>query len=278
MPNRIIKESARTSPTLDALSHGAERLWWRLVPTADDYGRFDADPRVVLGTCFPLRVGNSRGITLGRVEAWLQELATDHGDGPGVCLYEVAGRRYGVLLKWFNHQRRRDSKPKFPEPPRVAASRGEVPPVAASSRESVVVVSRETRVESRGVPNGESPSGQVKFIGDAFITSEELVLAWRAAYPAIDVTRELRAAASWAVANPKNRKSNWQRFLVNWLARAQDRARPAKLSPREMAAQIEGWVKPDASRNAGQGHDDVRPDIRKAIQSGTSANLERRPG
>ena len=57
MPNRIIRESCTTSPTLDALSDGAERMFWRLTTIADDYGRFDADPRVLLAKCFPLRVG-----------------------------------------------------------------------------------------------------------------------------------------------------------------------------------------------------------------------------
>jgi hypothetical protein len=41
-------------------------------------------------------------------------------------------------------------------------------------------------------------------------------------------------------ANPKHRKSNWQRFLVNWLARSQDRARPgfAGETPEQRKRQI----------------------------------------
>jgi hypothetical protein len=52
----------------------------------------------------------------------------------------------------------------------------------------------------------------------------ELVEKWQKAYPAVDVLSELRRMEAWASANPVNRKSNWQRFIVNWLTRAQDRA------------------------------------------------------
>ena len=43
-------------------------------------------------------------------------------------------------------------------------------------------------------------------------------------YPALDVEAEVRKMEAWIIANPKNKKSNWERFIVNWLTRAQDRA------------------------------------------------------
>jgi len=52
----------------------------------------------------------------------------------------------------------------------------------------------------------------------------ELVEKWQQAYPAVDVLSELRRMEARASANPVNRKSNWQRFIVNWRTRAQDRA------------------------------------------------------
>lgn len=48
---------------------------------------------------------------------------------------------------------------------------------------------------------------------------------WEQAYPAVDVLSELRRAEVWSAANPKNRKSNWERFITNWFTRAQDRAK-----------------------------------------------------
>jgi hypothetical protein len=54
------------------------------------------------------------------------------------------------------------------------------------------------------------------------------VKRWREAYPAVDVLTELRQMEIWADTNRKNRKSDWQRFIVNWLKRSQDRARPVR--------------------------------------------------
>lgn len=50
---------------------------------------------------------------------------------------------------------------------------------------------------------------------------------WSLAYPAVDIRVEIAKAAAWLKENPKNRKSNYGRFLVNWLSRSQDRA-PAR--------------------------------------------------
>lgn len=47
--------------------------------------------------------------------------------------------------------------------------------------------------------------------------------AWTAAYPAVDVSRELAKAMEWVLANPNKTKRNWRRFLVGWLSRCQER-------------------------------------------------------
>jgi hypothetical protein len=47
------------------------------------------------------------------------------------------------------------------------------------------------------------------------------------AYPGVVIDVQLAKAWAWADANPKHRKSNWKRFLTNWLSRAQESARPA---------------------------------------------------
>src|SRR3990167_5365678 len=109
MPNRIIRESCTTSPTLDALSDGAERMFWRLTTIADDYGRFDADPRVLLAKCFPLRVGR---ISIKTIEKYVREMVKSSL----ISLYEVAGRIYGYFLTWEKHQRLRAKTSKYPEP------------------------------------------------------------------------------------------------------------------------------------------------------------------
>lgn len=77
---------------------------------------------------------------------------------------------------------------------------------------------------TEGLSTSALASLRVAFAPEGFTVPPQLIEQWRTAYPALDVEREVRAAHAWAVANPANRKSNWTRFLVNWLARSQERA------------------------------------------------------
>lgn len=109
MPNRIIRESCCTSPTLDQLSDGAERMFWRLTTVADDQGRFDAHPSVLLAKCFPLKV---TVLKTASVLKWILEL-----EQAGLAvLYTVDGREYGYFTNWSKYQRSYGNKPKHPDP------------------------------------------------------------------------------------------------------------------------------------------------------------------
>lgn len=149
MASRIIRDSSRTSPTLAPLSHGAERLFWRLTTFADDWGRFEADPEIVRGACLP----TVQGVTTKQVSGWLKEL------GIGlVRFYHVNDRQYGVFVTWFRHQRKRDSKAKYPEPPaelpHVAADGGNTPQDAARGMgygEGITTLSRSNNYERDAV-------------------------------------------------------------------------------------------------------------------------------
>ena len=118
MPSRIIRDSSRTSPTLDALSGEAERMFWRLVTVADDYGRFDAHPSVLLAQCFPMKIGK---ISMKQVEQWFDDmLKVDLARR-----YEVNGRIYGYFPTWDKYQRTRAKESRFPAPPSISTAQHE---------------------------------------------------------------------------------------------------------------------------------------------------------
>src|SRR5690606_31695677 len=110
MPNRIIKETICTSDTIDLLNAEEERLFYRLLVNADDFGRFDGRATVVLAACFPLRLHE---ISVDEVESWLQKLA----DVDLIRFYHVDGRRYLHFVTWDKHQRKRAQHSKYPAPP-----------------------------------------------------------------------------------------------------------------------------------------------------------------
>lgn len=79
---------------------------------------------------------------------------------------------------------------------------------------------------SRGTSARRKPAAcHITFDGKSFvgITDDDLV-RWQQAYPAVIVPDAVRQAAAWLEANPANRKSNNLRFIVTWLKRDQDKA------------------------------------------------------
>lgn len=112
MPNRILRDSIRTSESLALLTGDEERHFYRLLVAADDYGRFDARTSVILGTCYSLMLSK---ISIEQVAEWTQRLAEPDIDI--IRLYEVDGKRYGVFVNWLKYQTPRAVKSKWPEPP-----------------------------------------------------------------------------------------------------------------------------------------------------------------
>lgn len=50
------------------------------------------------------------------------------------------------------------------------------------------------------------------------------IASWKDAYPACDIDLELKRMLVWLKANPKKAvKSNYRRFITNWLSRTQDK-------------------------------------------------------
>jgi len=95
----------------------------------------------------------------------------------------------------------------------------------------------------------------VEYTPGGFVVDSELLARWKEAYPAVDVLHEIKAAFEWVEANPTRRKSNWRRFLVNWLKRSQDRAQsrmrdtPGEARrPQEETQHTEDQISPERKR------------------------------
>ncbi len=201
MPRRFIQESCRRSPTLDSLSAEAERLFWRLTTVADDYGRFPADPRELLASCFPLRVGSWKP---SRVGSWYAEL-----EGSGLVMsYLAEDHLCGEFKKWQVHQGPpRAEKSRFPSPTEDGVSaarsctqmRADVHVVRSSVLGTTVKADHDLSVPGKGTGQPDAfeqfwqdypkPRRKGKF---------EARRAWTAMRPNADtVTRIMRSLAAW---------------------------------------------------------------------------------
>jgi hypothetical protein len=82
---------------------------------------------------------------------------------------------------------------------------------------------------------------------------------WAKAYPACDITRQLAAMSAWLAANPaRARKSNYERFITNWLAREQDKGGDMRSN---------GHGNGHAGRNGGGNADAAASERRRAAKA-----------
>lgn len=214
MPSRVIRESALNSPTLARLSHGAERLFWRLTIIADDAGRFDANPMVVKARCFPLLVDTLKTTD---VVKFMTELS-----GDCILLYTIEGRTYGYFRNWVKYQRVYGNVSKFPEPP---AECGNLPQLPATSCSYSYPISenRESIIDSSEPRVANAPPLKVVSISRATPFPEGFVFNERAEEMAkgrgLNVHQEFAAFRDHHTAKGSLFR-DWQAAFRTWLRNA----------------------------------------------------------
>jgi hypothetical protein len=200
------------SPKIDRLAPEPEVFYYRLLVVADDFGRMDARPAILRARCFPLK----ETLSAKKLSEWLEAV----WEAVLIGRYEVDGQPYVQVLKWDQRVR---SSGKYPPPidgqmsVNCQTDDGQMP---------AHVRGRNTRV-GLGLGLGLGASDNTVVFDAAsgqFSIPELLMKQWRGACPALSLDVELSKASAWLIANPKNQKSNYARFLTNWLSKAQDRA------------------------------------------------------
>ena len=165
-----------------------------------------------------------------------------------IQIYEVQGRRFIQILKFNEHQHPHFKESESVIPPPISPG---LPPHSMNHKSRADGGLNEG--EDSDEPGADPPlkGGVTRLIPDSGFRipdstpsapskkilldasgrwdgiPENLSATWREAYPAVDVKAELAKAAAWIMANPKNKKSNYARFLTNWLGRAQDSGKRA---------------------------------------------------
>jgi len=98
--SRLISEAVILSKKINAVSEGAENLYYRLYLVCDDFGCFFADPKIIKGKAYTLRK-----ISIEKIKKRMRELA----DIKLIKLYEIDGEMYYMVLKFNTYQKfRRD--------------------------------------------------------------------------------------------------------------------------------------------------------------------------
>lgn len=225
MPNRIIKESIRTSDSINELSWFEECLFYRLIVSCDDYGRFDGRTAIIKSACFPLK-----NVTNKDIEKSIDKLVAVGLVGH----YEVEEKPYLQLLAWEKHQTIRAKKSKYPSPEEGHMITSES--ICKQMHADVPVI------QSNPNPNLESNN----ISSDLVAESEQVLYAdlepiplndgsewhctlcefeeFKRLYPSVDIKQEFRNMRGWCMSNPTKRKTKRgiNKFVNGWLSRQQD--------------------------------------------------------
>ena len=211
MPNRILKESICRSEEIDFLSWFEEVLFYRLIVTCDDYGRYDGRAKVIKGTCFPLK-----DITEKDIDKALSKLSVVGL----VKIYEIQEKPYLQLITWGEHQRIRNQKSKYPEyDPKCDIS--------------LTIDSKRQQEQTNDSNCEQNQSEQVEppvitlllNTGEEYGISQSNVYEWSELYPAVDIMQCLRNMKGWLLANKSKRKTirGINKFIITWLQNEQDK-------------------------------------------------------
>lgn len=145
MPNRILKESICVSDSIDGLTWFEEVLFYRLIVSCDDYGRFDGRPAIIKNRLFPLK----ENLTLKTVSVAINKLAS----AGLVALYEFEGKPFLYLPTWNEHQSVRAKRSKYPAP-EDGVKASEI--ICKQMQADVPVIQSNTKSESESESNANA--------------------------------------------------------------------------------------------------------------------------
>lgn len=223
MPNRIVREGMLTSEKVDKLSASEERFYVRLMLKADDYGRHEANPRLLKSVLFPLK-DDLRDADMSR------ELAACERAGLVRC-YEVAGKRY---LEISNFGQRTRFNSKCPDPPDHSQTIDGLSPDGSPLKSAPV--------GGVFVVGGGGVAGPPPPASDGLTPTLEMAMVWlgKAREQGADYTEnEVKSAflslsaCGWKWG--RNRVSDWRSALESRTQDARDRKAKAKGRTREIA-------------------------------------------
>ena len=231
---RSIKPQFWTSEQVAECSPNARLLFIGLWNFCDDYGIHPASVKRLKMEIYPSDDFHSEDIRRMIGELLANGLIEE---------YEIDGAQYWRVTGWDKHQKPDTKTGLYPmpdgnvggkirrqnaeEPKPVRRTVAERSPPEKEKEKEKEKENTSAPNDSANLPAPEKPEAKkhaVEFDGSSFSGINGFADVWRKAYPAVDLNIEISKAAAWLAANPKNRKSNYARFLTNWLARAQDRA------------------------------------------------------
>jgi len=205
----MIDKRVSNSKKLGNITDKSARLYFMIYPHLDKKGRIAFDDLDDLRTEI---IPYLRGWGLKKIRLSLNELA----DIELIQLYPDKNKIAMEFTRFENFQTIRDD--------REAASRiialGETPESSGVFRITPALsLSLSLIKEGKKKEKIFFDFKKKKFLN---IDIEDLA-GWKDAYPLVDINQQIKEMREWLLADPSREKSNYKKFITNWLSRQQDK-------------------------------------------------------
>lgn len=232
MPTRYLKPGIRDSEAIDQLSPLAEVLFYRLLVTVDDYGRYDGRPAMIKAQCFPIR----DKVTAKNCEDLLSELQRSGL----VLLYSVDGKPYLQVCKWENIPR--SAKSKFPE---YAGDCANLHTDVCESHTVLPVTETETKTETKTDKRSRTlapPEGVSVELWQDFLAIRKEKRAPLTA-SALEGIRSEAEKAGWSLAEALQEccTRGWQSFKAKWVTNPDRQSAAPTFAQQDEMARRRKW-------------------------------------
>ena len=209
MPTRYLKPGVRDSECIDGLTPQAENLFYRLLVTVDDFGRFDARPAMIKANCFPIK----DSMSINKCKDLLEELVNKNL----IVVYEAKGKNVLQMSKWDNIPRAKESKY-----PSLADDGIQVHTDVYKLHTDVPLTETETKTKTE---TKTPPEGVSQLVWDSFVKQRKTKRA-QVTELVISGIQEEADIAGWSLEKALNEivVRNWQSFKAEWVAKPENKA------------------------------------------------------
>ena len=209
MPTRYLKPGVRDSEAIDNLSPQAENLFYRLLVTVDDFGRFDARPAMIKANCFPIK----DSMSINKCKDLLEELVNKNL----IVVYEAQGKNVLQMSKWDNIPRAKESKY-----PSLAYDVIQVHTDVYKLHTDIPLTETETKTKTE---TKTPPEGVSQLVWDSFVKQRKTKRA-QVTELVIHGIQEEADLAGWSLEKALNEivVRNWQSFKAEWVAKTENKA------------------------------------------------------
>ena len=224
----MIDKRIAKSKKLAALKCDRSRvLYFMILPHLDVEGKFTGDPEEIKEDCCP-----KLKYPIKKIAESIIELS----DVGLLNLYEVDGLAFIQYTKFDDFQLGiRKDKEAPSRIPNQGRTKDEPTPSLYRS------LSLMLRKESKGIHNkGIDFNFQNRKWENITIEDKS---GWKDAYPVCDIEHELKGMREWLLANPSKRKSNYRKFITNWLSRQQDKGGTKSSYDDQRNKKLDDWEK-----------------------------------